>query len=199
MKNPPLDDIKITSGYGWRVHPVTKQKKMHNGVDLRALEGTPIYVVDDGMVVASKYTNTGPGEYITVKHGGYFSFYCHLSQRRVVKGQKVKAGDIIGLTGNTGISTGPHLHFGLCTRYVASSIDISRWFNPEPHLMEVRMKLKTITAKINGKMVKLSSIEHKDENYVRLRDLAANDGFKKFTVDYDPKTDTVIINTIGTS
>jgi len=199
MKNPPLDDIKITSGYGWRLHPVTKERKMHYGVDLKAAEGTPIYAVDDGVVVVSKYTNTGPGEYITIKHAGYHSFYCHLARRKVMQGKKVKAGDIIGYSGNTGISTGPHLHFGLCTRYVVSSINSSRWFDPEPHLMEANMKLKTITAKMNGKTVKLSSIEHKNENYVRLRDLATNDGFKKFVVDYDPKTDTVIISTTGIS
>lgn len=196
MKNPPLDDIYVTSGYGWRMHPVTHQKKMHQGVDLRCSEGTPVYAVDDGIVAVSKYTGTGSGEYITLKHNGYYSFYCHLDHRCVVKGQKVKAGDLIGRSGNTGISTGPHLHFGLCSRYVASSISSSRWFDPEPHLMEVRMKLKTITADMNGKMVKLTSIEHKNENYVRLKDLAKNDGFKRFQVDYDEKTDTVIIKTV---
>lgn len=193
MKNPPLDEMKITSGFGWRLHPVTKVKKMHNGVDLKAAEGTPVYAVDDGVVYVSKYTNTGSGEYVTLKHSGYYSYYCHLARRVVRSSEKVKAGDLIGYSGNTGISTGPHLHFGLCSRYVASSIESSRWFDPTPHLMEVAMRLTTITAKMNGKAVKLSSIQHKDENYVRLRDLAANDSFKRFQVDYDSKTDTVII------
>lgn len=187
---PPLDSIRITSGFGTRVHPITGVKAMHNGIDLGAPEGTPIYAVDNGKVVVSKYTGTGSGEYITIKHNGYYSFYCHMLRRVVWQNQTVKAGDIIGYVGNTGNSTGPHLHFGLCKKYVASAINQSQWFNPADELKKVSMKVTSISPEINGKKVPLEAIEYKDKNYVKLRDIVSALGGK---VEYTAKPEKIVI------
>ena len=108
----PLDRLHISSGYGMRVHPVTGSRVMHQGVDYRAPIGTPVYAVAPGTVVQSAF-NSSNGHYIAIRHADkYTSYYLHLHRRLVSKGQTVLSRQIIGLVGNTGVSTGPHLHFG---------------------------------------------------------------------------------------
>ena len=88
--------------------------KFHSGVDLAGPQGTPIVATRDGTVTMAKTGyNGGNGNYVTINHGdGFSSSYLHmLENRQVSKGQSVKAGQIIGYMGSTGISTGPHLHF----------------------------------------------------------------------------------------
>ena len=103
---------KITSNYGYRIHPVYNTKKFHDGIDINACQNTPVYAVADGKVSISGWIN-GYGNYIQIEHSnGLSSFYAHLNQINVVKGQTVKQGQIIGESGNTGIGTGAHLHFG---------------------------------------------------------------------------------------
>ncbi|MBQ4578641.1 MAG: peptidoglycan DD-metalloendopeptidase family protein [Clostridia bacterium] len=107
----PAANNVITCKYGYRTHPVTKKYKLHTGIDLRASTGTKVYAANKGTVTTSGYSSAW-GNYIIINHGGgYTTLYAHLSRRNVSKGAAVKQGDVIGLSGNTGYSTGPHLHF----------------------------------------------------------------------------------------
>lgn len=109
----PVDNVRITSRVGWRKHPVLKYRKFHAGTDYGVPTGTPVRAAQDGVVESVTRKGAG-GLAVKIKHSnGYTSVYMHLSKFKVKKGQKVKKGDIIALSGNTGRSTGPHLHFGL--------------------------------------------------------------------------------------
>ena len=104
---------KVTSGFGYRIHPITGNRSFHTGVDLAAPEGTPIAAAYGGTVQETGYTS-GRGNYIQLSHGDNLqTMYCHLSDIRVQEGDAVEAGGTIGLVGTTGMSTGPHLHFEL--------------------------------------------------------------------------------------
>lgn len=100
----------ISSGYGLRVHPVTHVPGTHHGIDIAAPEGT-VVVAATGGIVQQTGTNLELGRYVVIQGGGYETRYGHLSAIEVQQGARVKAGDIIGRVGNTGLSTGPHLHF----------------------------------------------------------------------------------------
>ncbi len=104
---------RIASGFGYRIHPIYKVRKMHAGLDFSAPTGTPIYATGDGTVeVARTRRGSGYGKYVQINHGfGYETLYAHMSRIAVRRGQKVKRGDIIGYVGNTGASTAPHLHY----------------------------------------------------------------------------------------
>jgi len=102
---------KITSKFGYRTDPKTgKQNAFHNGIDLSVPIGTPIKSPMDGVVSLVNSGGDG-GNQIVIRHtNGYFTGYAHLSKQLVKKGDTVKRGDVIGLSGNTGKSTAPHLH-----------------------------------------------------------------------------------------
>ncbi len=103
---------RIVSGFGYRPDPFHGHIHFHAGIDVVAPVGTKIKAVGDGTVITSGYTEQGYGLQIEINHGyGYVTKYAHLSKSNVKVGQKVKRGDVIGLTGNTGYSTGPHLHY----------------------------------------------------------------------------------------
>lgn len=104
----PLKSIKITSPYGYRRDPFTGKLSWHNGLDLRA-KNEPAYAMMDGIVEKVGYDNRS-GYYVILKHGNYRVSYCHLSSIIVRKGEYVYPGIIVGVTGNTGHSTGSHLH-----------------------------------------------------------------------------------------
>ncbi len=104
----PLKSIKITSPYGYRRDPFTGKLSWHNGLDLRA-KNEPAYAMMDGIVVKVGYDNRS-GNYVTLRHGNFYISYCHLSSIIVRKGESVFPGIIVGVTGNTGRSTGSHLH-----------------------------------------------------------------------------------------
>ena len=104
----PLKSIKVTSPYGYRRDPFTGKLSWHNGLDLRA-KNEPAYAMMDGIVEKVGYDNRS-GNYVTLKHGNYHVSYCHLSSVIVGKGERVFSGTIVGVTGNTGRSTGCHLH-----------------------------------------------------------------------------------------
>lgn len=104
---------KVTSGFGYRIHPITGSRSFHTGIDLAAPQGTPIAAAYGGTVQETGYTS-GRGNYILLSHGdGLQTMYCHLSEIQVQTGDTVAAGGTIGLVGTTGMSTGPHLHFEL--------------------------------------------------------------------------------------
>lgn len=108
----PLAKIEVTEGFGFqRISPVSTS--IHNGVDLRAAVGTPVMAINAGRVLmADKYLYEGG--FVILDHGnGIQSTYLHLSKVNVQEGQLVKRGEIIGLSGSSGLSTGPHLHFGV--------------------------------------------------------------------------------------
>jgi murein DD-endopeptidase MepM/ murein hydrolase activator NlpD len=106
-------DLKrIASGFGYRIHPIYKTLRMHEGIDFSAPIGTPIYATGDGTVESLKTKMSGYGKVVMINHGfGYETLYAHMSKIIVRPGQKVKRGEIIGYVGNSGRSTGPHLHY----------------------------------------------------------------------------------------
>ena len=104
----PLKSIKVTSPYGYRRDPITGKQSWHNGSDLRA-KNEPAYSMMEGIVEKIGYDSRS-GNYVTLKHGNYHVSYCHLSSIVVRKGEYVYPGIIVGVTGNTGHSTGNHLH-----------------------------------------------------------------------------------------
>ena len=104
----PLKSVQINSEFGMRRHPVTHKYCMHNGVDLQA-RYEPVFSMLPGKVVKAAHDKRS-GRYITILTGNNTVSYCHLSSSKVTIGRYVKAGEIIGVSGNTGMSTGPHLH-----------------------------------------------------------------------------------------
>jgi len=101
----------VISGYGIRMHPVFKVYRQHTGIDIPARHGASVVAADTGTVLTSAYNSTY-GNYIVISHGnGVTTLYAHLSSRRVSENATVTKGQVIGLIGSTGISTGPHLHF----------------------------------------------------------------------------------------
>ncbi len=99
-------------GFGWRIDPIYKTRKRHAGIDFTANKGTEVYATGDGVVVALERKKWGYGLSIIIDHGyGYQTRYAHLSKFKVKIGQKIKRGELIGLIGSTGKSTGPHLHY----------------------------------------------------------------------------------------
>ena len=105
------DLTRIASGFGLRMHPIYKIIKMHKGMDFTAPIGTEIYATGDGIVEKVGWVG-GYGRTIMINHGfGYKTRYAHCSKYNCRKGQKVKRGDLIGFVGNTGQSSGPHLHY----------------------------------------------------------------------------------------
>lgn len=104
--------IALASGFGQRIHPVYKVKKMHTGIDFAAEIGTPIYATADGKVIAVDVKFSGYGKLVEIDHGfGYRSRYAHMHEFAVRIGQNIKRGDLVGYVGNTGLSTAPHLHY----------------------------------------------------------------------------------------
>lgn len=105
--------FKLGDTFKWRtIHPVLGTSRMHNGQDFEVPYGTEVFATGDGSVIESGYNSGGFGNCIVIDHGyGYQTVYGHLSEIKVTKGQNVKRGDLIGISGNTGITTGPHLHY----------------------------------------------------------------------------------------
>ncbi|MDQ2656877.1 MAG: M23 family metallopeptidase [Bacteroidota bacterium] len=104
--------IALSSGFGLRIHPIYKVKKMHPGIDFAASIGTPVYATADGTITLVDVKFSGYGKQVMIDHGfGYRTRYAHMHDFAVKKGQQVKRGDLIGYVGNTGLSTAPHLHY----------------------------------------------------------------------------------------
>lgn len=100
----------VTSGFGWRVHPITGVPRPHTGTDFGAAHGTLVGAAGDGTVVSAGWRG-GYGKTVLVDHGSQTTLYAHLSDTTVVAGQRVRRGDPLGRVGSTGQSTGAHLHF----------------------------------------------------------------------------------------
>tara|TARA_B100000902_G_scaffold137256_1_gene135510 strand:- start:47460 stop:48431 length:972 start_codon:yes stop_codon:yes gene_type:complete len=103
---------RMASGYGYRIHPIYKTRKLHTGMDFTAPKGTPIYATGDGKIEKVRRSRKGYGNHVIINHGyGYQTLYAHMSKYIVKKGQKVKRGEVIGYVGSTGTSVAPHLHY----------------------------------------------------------------------------------------
>jgi murein DD-endopeptidase MepM/ murein hydrolase activator NlpD len=139
------NDLKRTaSGWGWRIDPVYKIRKFHEGMDFTAIVGTEVYATGDGVVESTKREFSGYGNNILINHGfGYSTLYAHLNAFNVKEGDKVKRGDIIGYVGNTGKSTGPHLHYEVHVR--GNAVDPRNYY------------FQDLTAQEYGEMISISS------------------------------------------
>jgi murein DD-endopeptidase MepM/ murein hydrolase activator NlpD len=103
---------KMASGFGYRIHPIYKTYKMHSGIDFTAPTGTPIYSTGNGRVVTVEPGHRGYGNMVVINHGfGYQTLYGHMYRIKAKQGQLVKRGELIGYVGNTGLSSGSHLHY----------------------------------------------------------------------------------------
>ncbi|MFZ1082248.1 MAG: M23 family metallopeptidase [Candidatus Kryptoniota bacterium] len=111
---PAIDPIRngvITDGFGMRFHPILRMRIMHEGIDIVADYGTPVYATGDG-TVSYVGPRGGYGTAMEIDHSfGFATVYGHLSKSLVREGQKVKRGQVVALSGNSGLSTGPHLHY----------------------------------------------------------------------------------------
>ena len=117
----PIRYDLVTSGYGYRVHPIYGTKRMHHGIDLAAPKGRAIVASRSGIVTNASYASDA-GYNVTINHmDGFASVYMHMTHYIVSAGDKVVAGQVIGYCGSTGASTGPHLHFGIY--YNGSSVN----------------------------------------------------------------------------
>ena len=124
----PVASEEINSGFGMRRHPITERTRMHGGVDLKASQGTPVYATAHGVVEwAAKQHNTGMGKVVRLVHNyGFSTLYGHLDRIEVRPGTFVQRGDLLGYSGSTGATTGPHLHYEI--RH------LNRRLDPEPFL-----------------------------------------------------------------
>jgi murein DD-endopeptidase MepM/ murein hydrolase activator NlpD len=115
----------VTSGFGYRIHPIFGESMFHNGIDICGSHGTPIHAVADGIVVKAEYCDDY-GNMVIVRHpaSGYSTLFGHMSRIAVSYGEKVKRGELIGYMGSTGRSTGNHLHFSiLCSDQFLNPMD----------------------------------------------------------------------------
>lgn len=142
-----MEDGGVTASFGWRIHPVLGHKHLHQGIDLRAPIGTPVYAPADGVVQVAGFNVVGGYGYLVVlEHNfGFKTRFAHLSRKDVVKeGQFVKKGELIGYSGNTGISTGPHLHYEI--RFVQRPLDPINFINwSRKNYEEIFEKEKRVT------------------------------------------------------
>ncbi len=125
----PVLDSYISSGYGKRKHPVSGKWRMHRGTDFGVNIGTPIYAPADGVIEVTRPSNQGSGNYLRMQHSyGFTSSYSHLQKFAVKSGDFVKKGDLIAYSGNSGLSSGPHLHYEI--RFVGRALnpyDFIKW------------------------------------------------------------------------
>ncbi len=129
----PLEGAALTSGFGMRNHPVLGGRRQHQGIDLAAPTGTPVYATADGVVGRADLYSTY-GLFISIEHGASMETrYAHLSRLAVAAGDNVKKGDLIGYVGSTGRSTGPHLHYEVRVEGLA--------VNPIPYMVESEAQL----------------------------------------------------------
>ncbi|UFH58622.1 M23 family metallopeptidase [Sulfurovum mangrovi] len=154
----PLKYTRISSDYGYRIHPVTKKKSFHPAIDLRAKRGTPIYAPASGVVVMAKRKGAY-GKFLLLAHSfGFKTAYGHLSGFAVKSGDFVSKGDLIAYVGNTGRSTGPHLHYEI--RY------LDKWLNPKPFIQWDLENINDISDKIT--QVRWKSILQQTQDIITL-------------------------------
>jgi len=118
----PVKDARTSSEYGKRRHPVTKKYTMHRGLDFAVNTGTPIYAPADGVIEVVRPSNKGSGNFLRIQHSfGFSSSYSHMKKFSVKSGEFVEKGDLVGYSGNSGLSSGPHLHYEV--RFVGRALN----------------------------------------------------------------------------
>ncbi len=117
----PTRNLGVTSKFGNRTHPTTNQKSFHNGLDLRAKTGTNVYATADGIINQATYNNLSGNRIVVTHNFGFETRYAHLSTIKVEPGDVVQKGDLIGLSGNSGRTNGPHLHYEV--RYLGKALN----------------------------------------------------------------------------
>lgn len=135
----PIDTIIITSKYGMRKHPVTNKMEFHNGIDLKA-HNDYVYSIMPGRIIKTG-KNKISGNYVKIQHGDYITSYCHLHSILVNLKQSITAGQPIGISGNTGRSTGEHLHF--IVNHNGKEVD------PEPILNHISKLLSMVKKELD--------------------------------------------------
>jgi murein DD-endopeptidase MepM/ murein hydrolase activator NlpD len=145
----PVGSANLTSGFGIRSDPFRASAAMHPGIDLAAPLGTPVYATADGVVDRSEWNNGGYGNLIEIDHGqGIQTRYGHLSQRIAEAGQVVHRGDLIGLMGSTGRSTGSHLHYEV--RIDGKAVNPVPFLQSTSYLQSVQQRAAAATRLANG-------------------------------------------------
>ncbi len=163
----PLKKIHVTSPYGPRRHPVTgKSNSFHNGTDLRA-KYVETYAIANGTVRLVRTWEPGIGKYVVIDHDGFTTIYGHLSEFKVKQGQKVGEGELIAITGNSGASTAPHLHFEMRSGNPSRLWDknskgvYTNSFDPIPFLAdkkEEKLDFETLYYELAEKLEKIKEI-----------------------------------------
>lgn len=159
---PLLRDYVITSPFGMRKHPITNKEQLHEGIDIKCSYEN-IYAYADGEVIRTAY-HKNLGYYVDIQHCGYITRYQHLSKFRAEVGQKVKRKQLIAVSGNTGMSTGAHLHFGIKVN--------GKWVDPE-----MFSPVKIIEVKLNDKIYK-GLLEENGTSYIEIRETFEDLGAK---------------------
>ncbi len=154
----PLAYKRISSNYGYRIHPTKKTTSFHPAVDLPAKHGTPVYAPASGVVVYAK-RKSDYGKFMLLAHSfGFKTAYAHLSRFAVKSGDYVSKGDLIAYVGNTGRSTGAHLHYEV--RY------LDKWLDPKPFMSLNLDDINDISVKITK--VNWQSILEQTEKFIKL-------------------------------
>ncbi|MBQ8811926.1 MAG: M23 family metallopeptidase [Bacteroidales bacterium] len=139
--NPDPSIYRLSSGFGYRKDPISGRTARHMGVDFAMKPGNPVYATGDGVIESVKFEFFGYGNHVVVDHGfGYKTRYAHLKSIGVVEGMKVKRGECLGLSGNSGKSSGPHLHYEVV--YKGNPINPSNYYDlsitPEEYAVMVQ-------------------------------------------------------------
>lgn len=161
----PTAEGKVTSDFGMRIHPITGQYKMHEGIDIAATQGTPVKSTKEGKVTQVGFEG-GYGNFVEVDHGGgYKTRYAHLSATSVSVGQPVSANQEVGKVGSTGRSTGPHLHYELLKdgrKINPNSPDFTKLSPISPALTVAQSKAPTL-GQVSADVARLEQMKTKDK------------------------------------
>jgi murein DD-endopeptidase MepM/ murein hydrolase activator NlpD len=147
------DDVRLTDTFGMRFHPLYNERRMHNGIDWAGPVGTPIVAAGNGAVEEAVFKGAN-GKYVRLRHAnGYQTAYLHMSgfARGIEPGAKVRQGQIIGFLGNTGLSTGPHLHYEV----LVNNIHVNPLSIQVPRERQLTGKLLTDFQKERGRIDEL--------------------------------------------
>lgn len=162
-------DLKrLSSKFGVRIHPIHRKKRKHPGIDFSARLGTPVYATADGIISKTEVKLTGYGKQIEIEHGfGYRTRYAHMHGFAVKKGQTVKRGDLIGYVGNSGLSTGAHLHYEVF--HNGRQVDPLRYFFNDITAAEYKRILEAAAARNALDRSLITSVASTDKSASSLR------------------------------
>lgn len=193
-----FEGYKLTSPFGWRIHPVYQDRRFHTGVDLVKAHKAPIHAFTGGAVIFADFGKSGSGfgDYGNVvaieDRDDKLHCYCHLDSAAVQAGQTIEQGEVIGHQGNTGVGTGSHLHYEIRKKASPNygwTIAEDRCYEPTAYLEQYYAKYSEkadskvmIPILINGKPLMIKGYFVDGTNYASIRDLAEGLGFR---VDWD--------------